>query len=204
MPKNGFDATWRQLVATRASRAPLPIEVTLDTQIAAPDQPVAISVRLRKTTLANESDGRVPPLTAGFENLRAGSQSAAADPIRLWPADQQGRFVGRLNAPSRPGVYAVSVRFDRGTFSGRATLLVASAAPVAAVSWDGLGTFVEAHGGRLFPAADIPRLIDDVQQHVAADTVTRARHPFRSAWWIAPFAACLGGEWWLRRRRGQR
>jgi len=28
--------------------------------------------------------------------------------------------------------------------------------------------------------------------------------PMRSAWWIVPFAACLCGEWWLRRRRGLR
>jgi hypothetical protein len=83
-------------------------------------------------------------------------------------------------------------------------LLVASTAPVAAVAWDGLRTFVDAHGGLLFPSADIPRLIAQLQQRVHASTLPRARHPFRSAWWLAPFAACLGGEWWLRRRRGQR
>jgi hypothetical protein len=69
---------------------------------------------------------------------------------------------------------------------------------------EALRTFVDAHGGRLFAAADLPQLIAHLQQHVHAGTIARARHPFRSAWWIAPFAACLGGEWWLRRRRGQR
>jgi hypothetical protein len=28
--------------------------------------------------------------------------------------------------------------------------------------------------------------------------------PMHSPWWIVPFAACLGVEWWLRRRSGLR
>jgi hypothetical protein len=30
------------------------------------------------------------------------------------------------------------------------------------------------------------------------------RHPMRSWWWLFPFAGCLAGEWWLRRRAGLR
>jgi hypothetical protein len=29
-------------------------------------------------------------------------------------------------------------------------------------------------------------------------------HPMRSPWWMSPFVACLGVEWWLRRRAGLR
>jgi class 3 adenylate cyclase len=29
-------------------------------------------------------------------------------------------------------------------------------------------------------------------------------HPLQSPWWILPFALCLSGEWWLRRRDGLR
>jgi hypothetical protein len=32
----------------------------------------------------------------------------------------------------------------------------------------------------------------------------RVIHPMRSPWWIVPFGLALGGEWWLRRRRGGR
>jgi hypothetical protein len=148
-----------------------------------------------------QPDGRVPPLTA---RLLAADGSGQPDTLRLWPGDQPGGLTSTLNAPSRPGVYAVSVGVDGSANSAHARLLVASPAPVAAVAWDGLRTFVDAHGGLVVTTADIPRLIAQLQQRVPASTLPRARHPFRSAWWMAPFAACLGGEWWLRRRRGQR
>jgi hypothetical protein len=239
----GFDACWRQLVATLGSRAPAPIEVALDAPLATPGSPVTVHVRLRKTAVG--ADGAMPPLVARVTSLtespgRAGSittsnggngtssgrsgadtragahsdgraagnrgEDGDATTFRLWPGDQLGQLTGTLNAPSRTGVYAVSVGLDRGALMGRATLRVApDAAPAAAVAWeDGLRTFVEARGGVVTSAADTPRLIEYLHQHVRASTITRARHPFRSAWWMAPFAACLGGEWWLRRRRGQR
>jgi MoxR-like ATPase len=50
-------------------------------------------------------------------------------------------------------------------------------------------------------AAEIVRFIRD---NVQAPRGPQRRHPMRSAWWLVPFAACLSGEWWLRRRHGQR
>lgn len=206
----GFDATWRQLIATRAARVPPPIDITLDTPIVAPGAPIAISVRVRKTLI--EADGSILPLIARLGGSthdsrdRDSGDNGPGSVLRLWPADQPGRFTGRLNAPLRTGVYAVSVGFERGGPVARAMLLVAPRpqADLGSGTGEALRTFVDAHGGRLFAAADLPQLIAHLQQHVHAGTIARARHPFRSAWWIAPFAACLGGEWWLRRRRGQR
>jgi hypothetical protein len=207
---NGFDACWRQLVAIFGSRAPAPIDVALDPLLATPGSRVALRVRLRKTLI--NADGSIPQLVARVSDTgvrMGGAAGRELSSVRLWPTDQAGQFVGTLNAPAQTGVYAVSVELDRGapvsfTAAGSAPLLVAPHAPVAAVSWDGLRAFVTARGGLFLSSADVPRLIEHLQQTVQASTTTRARHPFRSAWWMAPFAACLGGEWWLRRRRGQR
>jgi hypothetical protein len=207
---NGFDACWRQLVAIFGSRAPAPIDVAVEPPLAAPGSRVALRVRLRKTLI--NADGSIPQLVARVSDTgvrMGGAAGRELSSVRLWPTDQAGQFVGTLNAPAQTGVYAVSVELDRGapvpfTAAGSAPLLVAPHAPVAAVSWDGLRAFVTARGGLFLSSADVPRLIEHLQQTVQASTTTRARHPFRSAWWMAPFAACLGGEWWLRRRRGQR
>jgi len=43
-----------------------------------------------------------------------------------------------------------------------------------------------------------------LRREVSAPPVRATTHPMRSAWWIVPFAACLSGEWWLRRRKGLR
>jgi hypothetical protein len=184
--------------------------------VVGPGRQLGMRLRLRRTLMP--ADGTLPPLVAqlsgpgedgaaGGASARSGAANGGSSetyPLRLWPGDQAGALTCVINAPSRTGVYAVSVGFNNGVPLGRATLLVASTATAAAVAWDGLRTFVDAHGGALFTSADIPRLIVHLQQRVHASTLPRARHPFRSAWWLAPFAACLGGEWWLRRRRGQR
>jgi hypothetical protein len=49
--------------------------------------------------------------------------------------------------------------------------------------------------------ADVVRFI---RNNVPAPRLPRSLHPMRSTWWIVPFAACLSGEWWLRRRQGKR
>ena len=43
-----------------------------------------------------------------------------------------------------------------------------------------------------------------LRREVSAPPVRATTHPMRSGWWIVPFAACLSGEWWLRRRKGLR
>jgi hypothetical protein len=53
-----------------------------------------------------------------------------------------------------------------------------------------------------------PEHLSDLEAHlrreVSAARVRTTTHPMRSGWWTLPFAVCLGGEWWLRRKRGLR
>src|SRR5207244_5970739 len=117
------------------SRVPPLIAVSLDTPIVAPGARVDLHVRLRRTLL--QSDGALPPLAArrmGPEGSSAGSETGQAETLRLWPSDQPGGLTSTLNAPSRPGVYAVSVGVDRSATVGQARLMVVSPAPVATVA----------------------------------------------------------------------
>jgi hypothetical protein len=95
----------------------------------------------------------------------------------------------------------VSVEVDGWTTGGRAVTRVVPDAAMPPPAWRGLQAFVEARGGVLVTP---DRLVQHLRASVRPVDTRRARHPLRSAWWILPFAACLGGEWFLRRRRGAR
>lgn len=137
---------------------------------------------------------------------------AAGEPIRLWPGDQPGEFRGALNAPARAGVYAMSLDADALSLHASAAVLVSPDVPPASAAWDGLRAAVESRGGVAVTEDEIDRAIAQLRRPSAArasgagasgGAPDAPRHPWRSAWWIVPFAGCLGGEWLLRRRRGE-
>jgi hypothetical protein len=58
--------------------------------------------------------------------------------------------------------------------------------------------------GAAIPESQLATLVPSLDRVLAPASERRPWHPMRSAWWIVPFAFAAGGEWWLRRRRGQR
>jgi hypothetical protein len=58
-----------------------------------------------------------------------------------------------------------------------------------------------ASGGRTVRAGHLDRLATELERHARPATTVRTLRPFRSAWWMLPFVACLAAEWALRRRR---
>jgi hypothetical protein len=60
------------------------------------------------------------------------------------------------------------------------------------------------HHGQTLPESRISALSAELERALSPASERREIHPMASAWWIVPVAAALGGEWWLRRRRGQR
>jgi hypothetical protein len=68
------------------------------------------------------------------------------------------------------------------------------------VTDDRLSTAVAAFGGVTVEADGIAALVTRLRASATPRHTPVPVHPMRSAWWIVPFAACLGGEWWLRRR----
>jgi hypothetical protein len=88
---------------------------------------------------------------------------------------------------------------------GEADLLVAHDAAAAVRGGpELLEAWAAAHGGEVIPAARLDDLIVALGAAVVPGSIPVSVRPMRSAWWIVPFALCLGAEWWLRRRRGAR
>lgn len=130
------------------------------------------------------------------------ASGAAGDPVRLWPGDGPGEFRAILNAPAGAGVYAMSLNADSLVTPAGAPLLVSTDERRRSRSWEALRARVEAHGGLVVTEDRLDRAVEDLRRQMTLRTDRTPRHPWRSAWWIIPFAGCLGGEWLLRRRRG--
>ncbi len=64
--------------------------------------------------------------------------------------------------------------------------------------------WASAHGGRTFGEGELASLAPALSAALKPAAENRTDHPMRSPWWIVPFAAALGVEWWNRRRRGLR
>lgn len=212
--QDGFDRFWRDTISTRAAPVPEPVEITFDPVVAAPDTPIALRVRVRSSNPANGSSAGNAAVTSSIAArlapaAPAPAPSAASSPpaptaIRLWPDARPSAYHGAINAPSRDGVYAVSVQLDGQTTLARGYFRVQHDARIARPAWPGLQAFVEARRGLLVTPDQLDRLSRHLREYVRPANTRHARHPLRSTWWILPFAACLGGEWLLRRRRGER
>jgi hypothetical protein len=198
--QDGFDRFWRDTISTRAAAVPEPVEITLDPVVAAPDAPINLQVRIRSGNAANTT----ATIAARVAAASPSEAQAAATPIRLWPDARPSAYHGAINAPSRDGVYAVSVQLDGQATPARAYFRVQHDARIARPAWPGLQAFVEARRGLLVTSDQLDRLTRHLREYVRPANTRHARHPLRSTWWILPFAACLGGEWLLRRRRGER
>ncbi len=196
----GFSAFWRSTAAAVANATPPLVSVTLARRVLLPGQLTDVGVLT--------FSGAVP-------TARMRATSGAVSLVRLWPlsspatsggSDWQGQF----RAPDVPGRYQLDVTTEGGA-SGAAELLVVDAdgdddgwvAP--ASEGDGLAAMAAAaHRGGVVPEAQLSALPARLAAAVTALPVQQSRHPMRSVWWLIPFTACAAGEWWLRRRRGQR
>jgi hypothetical protein len=228
--QDGFDRFWRDTISTRAAAVPEPVEIALDPVVAAPDAPINLQVRVRSSSVANAANTTAtiaarltptstraasapvsssalassPPSSSASSSPPASNDTLTTTPIRLWPDARPSAYHGAINAPSRDGVYAVSVQLDGQATLSRAYFRVQHDARITRPAWPGLQAFVEARRGLLVTSDQLDRLTRHLREFVRPANTRHARHPLRSAWWILPFAACLGGEWLLRRRRGER
>jgi hypothetical protein len=192
---SAFDAFFRFAIGRAADASPAAIEVRLGEGVIAPGESVAVDVTLRDAVL---SGAGVPPGTVAVEAVLAGTIVSA--PVRLWPETGLGRFRGVVRAPESPGAYQVTV--TAGTDRGMAPIVVIDQVTrpddtAAAL----LAAWATTRGGRVLPAGDTHALEAALASAIPPVRRPARIHPFRSAWWIVPFAGALGGEWWLRRRR---
>jgi hypothetical protein len=127
-------------------------------------------------------------------------------PLRFWPDGSRSRFTARLEAPREEGTYAVTVVADAGGSArlARVPFIVARDARSPDPGRDALKAIAESHGGVVVHSGEMPRVSEHLDRRLAGRGTSAPWHPMRTPWWLAVFSACLGGEWWLRRRAGRR
>jgi hypothetical protein len=184
-----FDRFWQATVAGLALAAPPPVDIIVTPSPVGTGERAAVVVRARGAAAS-----------ARF------SASVDDRPIRLWPDAEPGVYRGEFVADTKPRVSKVQAtvadgieRSDSAAVAVRAGARHASDPALAPVA-----VLASAHGG-----VDVaPERIADLERFVRGSVkplrAPQPARPMRSAWWMAPFAACLAGEWWLRRRAGRR
>jgi hypothetical protein len=190
-----FDRAWTSLVGRLAAEVPPPISVTLDRDVAAPGEPL-----VARAELAGTGDE-----TLVRASLESGSGNVLG-PLRFWPDGSQSRFTSRLKAPRDEGAYAVTVVAEAAESAriARVPFIVARGANSPNQSREALKAIVESHGGVVVHSGEIARLAEHLDRRLGGRGTSAPWHPMRAPWWLAVFTACLGGEWWLRRRAGRR
>jgi hypothetical protein len=191
-----FDDFWRAVIAEVATAAPPVVELEAAPRVGRPGDAVHIDVAVRDVALTSEPTADVTARAW----LDVGQDTVA---VRLWPG-AQGQLSGQLSLPEAPGSYRLHFETADG-FRATADLIVApdalrAAAPDAPL----LETWAAAHGGVAVSEARLDDLAAALDAAVDPELAAFAWYPMRSAWWIVPFGLALGGEWWIRRRRGER
>jgi hypothetical protein len=190
-----FTRYWSALIADAALAAGPSLRLSLERAAIRPGEQTRLTVEWRT----------MDPVP---ERVTVSAQQSCDDgsvtPIRLWPGGQPREFTGSVHgtSPSKCVVDAAIVQPER--LEASTSLVVASDVTPLTASRGAFTSAILAHGGVIAAEGSEQSLVDRVRDQLPLQQGVRETRPMRSPWWIAPFAACLGGEWWLRRRRGLR
>ena len=184
----GFSEFWRTVAAGAAQGTPAGVTLDLREALLTPGEMAHVKI----TGVASRTDVRV----------RHASGEVAA--VHVWPTGREGVWEGEFRAPAELGRYTVSLAGVQS--ATREFLVVAPDERVRPdLAGDGLASLVaSSHRGTSVPAASLSTLASRVSAAVPVVRATTTWRPLRAVWWLVPFTACAAGEWWLRRRRGQR
>jgi len=182
-----FDRFWQAAIAGLALDTPPLVDVTLAPALPAAGDRVHVSVRVRgdaaDAVSATVDDGEV---------------------VRLWPTAAAGAFTGTFTAPPRRGVHVLEVvAADGKRTTGRGRFVVGADATSIAPAAP-LALLAASRGGIDVDADHLAALERHLRATIVPDRAWLRYRLMRSPWWLVLFAACLSGEWWLRRRRGRR
>lgn len=202
--QNGFARFWTQIISDVAAAAPPPLTVLPTSRVVAPGASVDIRVIVRSAQLSEAA--RPAPIVEARATFGLVAAPSGGDPLRLWPTSERGVFAVTLRVPEVPGTYrAAADAVNAGGAplgAGFADIDVGDGLIVPAT--DDLPAWTTAHGGVVVPQARVAELESIVRARVPVVAQPARAHPMRSVWWLPVFISALGGEWWLRRRRGER
>jgi hypothetical protein len=182
-----FDRFWQSAIGGFALHVPPRIDVAVEPRVLAPGERAQVIVRVRDETQ--------PAIAVSLDDA----------PVRVWPDAERGVFGGFFEAPASPGRFTISVRADAAkTIATARSIVVQTDVRTAPAGGAPLALLAESRGG-----VDVsPGRLGEVKRFLASAVPQKSaperRHPMRSPVWLVPFAACLGAEWWLRRRAGLR
>jgi len=188
-----FDRFWQSAIAGVALATPQPIDVEITPAIARPGEATRIVARIHRAVFAATGP------------LQVSARLDTGEPLRLWPEAEVDVFTGSF-VPSRTAPQRVTVSATIGearVATGSAFVAIDPAARRAEPIVP-LAMLAASRGGIDVPPERLANLESYLRREVTPSRVQSATHPMRSGWWMVPFAACLGGEWWLRRKRGLR
>jgi len=193
--RSRFSDLWVDVVEQMAADAPAAVELRVDRPVVATSERLAFEVVVRGDVW----------LAGGGRRLTAsawGEREVMPMPVTVWPV-APSRWRGEWAAPDAPGNHVVSVQLTDASGEARAPIAVVSSPAGGRQPYDELARLAAAHQGVVVDAGDLGPLVARLAALFgSAPSQKRPRHPARSAWWLALFAACAGSEWWLRRRRG--
>ena len=186
-----FEQFWRSLVLESAS-AGAALQLDFARPLAVPGASVPFTVRHRQ-------------MESGVQRAVRATASCGgpAQSIRLWPQGASGVFGGTLVIDGTEPC-EVSAAVDGGpVVTGGVAVTTGATASVSAV----LGKLERAaglSGGATGTVGEVTAVVSALATVVPESPPPVPVHPMRSVWWMSPFVACLGAEWWLRRRAGLR
>ena len=190
-----FDRFWRSAIAGLALATPSPVDVEITPAVVTPGESARVVARIHRDAIAGAPAGP----------MRVSARLDSGEPLRLWPEAGDGVFSGSFVADG-PTLRRITVTADdeASKASGAALVAVDPTARHVEPIVPPLALLATSRGGINVTPEHLGDLESWLRREVTAPPVRSTRHPMRSAWWMVPFAACLGGEWWLRRRRGLR
>jgi hypothetical protein len=186
----GFAAFWCDAIGAAAAASPAPLTLSTDNLRVAPGATFDVRAIVRDAQLSDPS--------------RPSPAVSLDGPPDFWPAAERGVFHAAVKAPDTPGNYRVTVQGSSVQgFQGSVVLdyavVAADSAPAPAL----LAAWTTSRGGAVI-SDDVSVAVSRIRTAVNAERTRVETHPMRSVWWIPVFVLLLGGEWWIRRRRGER
>jgi hypothetical protein len=202
--QNGFARFWTAVVSEAAASAPAAVTVIPAARAVVPGATVDVRVLVRRAQLSEAA--RPAPVVEARARIVSDVAAEAAEPLRLWPTAERGVFVAPVRVPNRRGTYRiVADAFDAaGSAIGSASAEIVAGDGARVTSTVELAAWTTSRGGVVMPAARLADAGAMARVRESASAAPVRVHPMRSPWWLPIFIGALGGEWWLRRRRGER